>query len=401
MAEFGMSRAGMLTAAVALMALTGCEELTRNTGASSSGGNPNVLRIQEREVEAPEVYSATGPGLWDGRPSLGGIWVAVGEEVAPERVRVTNTENGLIITAALFRQRNLPPGADIQVSSEAAEGLGLEGGIPAILDVVVLRKDTVEIPPVAPAEVVETTPVEERLDAVDEPSVDEEDATTEEVAAETIAALTETPPEAEEAVAEAVLGDPLEEAPMVDAPVEPPAETKKRGFGAALASIFARKPAAAAATTASASAEVAEDATEVLPEAVAIETQALEAAPQQSAAAVLDPVKPVAATPPKPRPAVVAVAAPAAPAEPIAQTNPDGSLVRPFVAVGSFPEQGPASDLILKLESQGIKTKGRRIKDRTGTSFSVFAGPSVTLDDQKALIAKLNSLGYSDVFTSK
>jgi hypothetical protein len=32
--------------------------------------------LAERDVEAPEVFDVTDAGLWDGRPSLGGVWVA-------------------------------------------------------------------------------------------------------------------------------------------------------------------------------------------------------------------------------------------------------------------------------------------------------------------------------------
>ena len=94
----------------------------------------------EREVEAPEVFSVTEDGLWDGRPSLGGIWVAHPDVAEPERVIIRNSANGQSTIGALFRRERENPGPALQVSSDAAEELGMLAGAPAPLSVIALRR---------------------------------------------------------------------------------------------------------------------------------------------------------------------------------------------------------------------------------------------------------------------
>ena len=99
---------------------------------------PNV------DVERPDIFAITDNGLWDGRPSLGGVWVAHPEVTDPERVVIRNTESGREIVGALFRRERENPGPLLQVSSDAAEALGLLPGSPSPLEVVVLRREEVE-----------------------------------------------------------------------------------------------------------------------------------------------------------------------------------------------------------------------------------------------------------------
>ncbi|WP_439655578.1 SPOR domain-containing protein [Sulfitobacter aquimarinus] len=94
----------------------------------------------ERDVEAPEVFSVTGNGLWDGRPSLGGVWVAHPDVTDPERVIIRNQTNGKFVVGALFRRERDIPGPSLQISSDAAEELGILAGAPAKLNVTALRK---------------------------------------------------------------------------------------------------------------------------------------------------------------------------------------------------------------------------------------------------------------------
>lgn len=104
----------------------------------------------ERDVEAPEVFSANEAGLWDGRPSLGGVWVAHPDVQNPERVMIRNTENGKFVVGALFRRERLAPGPQLQLSSDAANELGVLAGAPVQLSVVVLRKERIEVTPPEP-----------------------------------------------------------------------------------------------------------------------------------------------------------------------------------------------------------------------------------------------------------
>ncbi|MCA0962079.1 SPOR domain-containing protein [Salipiger bermudensis] len=95
----------------------------------------------ERDIEAPEVFHATEAGLWDGRPSLGGVWVAHPEVSEPERVIIRNQQNGQFVIGALFRRERQSPGPRLQVSSDAAAALGMLAGAPTNLDVIALRRE--------------------------------------------------------------------------------------------------------------------------------------------------------------------------------------------------------------------------------------------------------------------
>ena len=115
----------------------------------------------ERDVEAPEIFSVTDEGLWDGRPSLGGVWVAHPDVDDPERVIIRNQSNGQFVVGALFRREREMPGPSLQISSDAAVALGILAGAPANLNVTALRKveEQAEATPVSdPAGTVPTVP---------------------------------------------------------------------------------------------------------------------------------------------------------------------------------------------------------------------------------------------------
>ncbi len=101
------------------------------------------LETVERDVEAPEVFQVEEPGLWDGRPSLGGIWVAHPSATDPERVIIRNTSNGKFVVGALFRKERAVPGPALQISSDAAVELGILAGAPANVSVTALRREKV------------------------------------------------------------------------------------------------------------------------------------------------------------------------------------------------------------------------------------------------------------------
>ena len=137
----------MAAAPLALIGLlAGCDEqgqfafptagAGQNTAQAAAPTGPTV----ERDVEAPEVFSVTDEGLWDGRPSLGGVWVAHPDVTDPERVIVRNQTNGKFVVGALFRRERDIPGPSLQISSDAAEELGILAGAPAKLNVTALRK---------------------------------------------------------------------------------------------------------------------------------------------------------------------------------------------------------------------------------------------------------------------
>ncbi len=151
----GMTRppfrcARIVGAAAVAAALSGCAEapfqmpdfVGRALGSPAGDGTAQAVQTAERvdrDVEAPDVFQVTEPGLWDGRPSLGGVWVAHPDVTDPERVIIRNPETGQFVIGALFSRERAAPGPRLQVSSDAAEALGVLAGAPTVLDVTALR----------------------------------------------------------------------------------------------------------------------------------------------------------------------------------------------------------------------------------------------------------------------
>jgi cell division septation protein DedD len=142
-------------AALALLAtLAGCED----SAGTSPDGTPSAPRAAgatsvNRDIERPDVFSVSEPALWDGRPSLGGVWVAYPANVDPERVIIRNISNGNSVVGALFRRERENPGPKIQLSSDAAAALGIVAGSPTEISIVVLRREEVVVDVPEPAAV--------------------------------------------------------------------------------------------------------------------------------------------------------------------------------------------------------------------------------------------------------
>lgn len=123
-------------------------------------------RLVDRDVEAPEVFQVEDTALWDGRPSLGGVWVASPDATDPERVIMRNPENGKFVIGALFRRERENPGPDLQISSDAAAALGFLAGQPGKINVTALRREEAPAttdanePILDAAETVETTAID-------------------------------------------------------------------------------------------------------------------------------------------------------------------------------------------------------------------------------------------------
>ena len=96
-------------------------------------------KFSERDVEAPEVFQKTAKALWDGRPSLGGVWVAHPDNKKPERVIIRNKTNGKFVIGALFNRERSLPGPAFQLSSDAAVALGAEAGTTVEISVTAVR----------------------------------------------------------------------------------------------------------------------------------------------------------------------------------------------------------------------------------------------------------------------
>jgi len=197
----------------AALVLSGCDEsgkfsmesLKTSPDAAGEPAAPAGKAI-ERDVEAPDVFQATEAGLWDGRPSLGGVWVAHPDVVDPERVIIRNTANGNFVVGALFRREREIPGPRLQISSDAAAALGMLAGAPSELNVTALRRETV------PEEAPEPT---QTADAVEAPA-DVSETALDPIAA-AAAAIEESDPEP---TAESATPTPATPAPTGPPPVK-------------------------------------------------------------------------------------------------------------------------------------------------------------------------------------
>ena len=153
-----------LLASAAALALAGCVDSKGGTATAPAGTGSGTkpvatgeapakaqksTRLVDRDVEAPNVFQVTDQALWDGRPSLGGVWVASPDTKDPERVIMRNPANGKFVIGALFRRERDNPGPKLQISSDAAAALGVLAGAPVKLSVTALRRE--EAPEVAPS----------------------------------------------------------------------------------------------------------------------------------------------------------------------------------------------------------------------------------------------------------
>jgi len=165
-----------LIAVLGAMALAGCEDgegpaFLQGSGASGETAAGATSRTVERDVEAPEVFQVTDTGLWDGRPSLGGVWVAHPDVQDPERVIIRNEDNAKFVIGVVYRPERQTPGPKIQVSSDAAETLEMLAGKPARINITALRRETV--PEDGPAEPDAATGTLAAAPAVAETSLDD------------------------------------------------------------------------------------------------------------------------------------------------------------------------------------------------------------------------------------
>lgn len=193
--------------------LTGCEEgggtfdflkPKPQEGGEEVAALATTTKLVERDVEAPDVFQVTESGLWDGRPSLGGVWVAHPDVKEPERVIIRNTANSKFVIGALFKRERENPGPRIQVSSDAADALGMLAGAPSQLNVTALRREQTptDEPAAAPTEdlaaasVVETQsldPVIGAAAAIEEVEATSATATPQAIAVETTTTQPERP----------------------------------------------------------------------------------------------------------------------------------------------------------------------------------------------------------------
>ncbi len=332
----GMARAMLAASALALLA--GCME---NDGAlfksEPAAGGGTSTRLVERDVEAPEVFQATEAGLWDGRPSLGGVWVAHPDVDEPERALIRNTANGKFVIGALFRPSLDRPGPRFQVSSDAAEALSMLAGQPQNLNVTALRREEVPTATADPAPM-ETAP--SATAAAEMPAPEAVQTATLDPVSGASAALDAV--EAAEAPA-AVAAAPVEEAPK-----------KRRWF-------WQKKDTA--------------------------EPEAMAAAPEEAAPA------PVAAPAPQ---AVTSAPLPKPVAAPVAK--PVSKLDKPYLQIGIFSVEQNAQNTAVAMRQAGMIPEVLEQSAKGKTFWRVIVGPATNSEERAVLLKKVKTAGFTDAY---
>jgi hypothetical protein len=136
----------VLSFAFFLMGCTAEENVSQISlsGEGLAAVSPSSSKVIERDIEAPEVFQLTGLGVWDGRPSLGGVWVAHLSAPSAERVIVRNGKSGKFVIGALFRRNDVKDGVPFQISAAAAKVFGVSSGQQIKLNVTALRPHNVK-----------------------------------------------------------------------------------------------------------------------------------------------------------------------------------------------------------------------------------------------------------------
>jgi rare lipoprotein A len=359
--------------------LAACVETSGTAESGSAGATGGSTKVRAgAEVEAPEVFQTTDSALWDGRPSLGGIWVASPDAVDPERVVMFNPATGKTVKGALFKRERDNPGPRLQLSSDAAEALGVLAGMPTEIQVTALRKQ--EVVEETVPEVVAPTEAD-AVAAEAEPAAGAEagkDAAT--VAA---AALDAVDAGAGAGAEVAAAADPAAAAVTAEEP--PKRKTWKEKRAEAKAAREAKKAAEAAA--AAGEAPVAEG-TEA-PTAETAGVAAIESAP-------LDARKPevAAGNDPDPKPAK----AEAAEEDVTAPTDPApveaGGATR-TIQIASFSKEDNANRAVEALSKIGIAARVTKLEKDGKAVWGVVA------TGDQAMLNKIKDAGFADAYFLK
>ncbi len=123
--------------------LAACDPTTFNFPGRAPAQNTEgeAVTIVARDVEAPEVFRETANGRWDGRPTLGGVWISHPNAVQPERAIIRNPANGQFVVGTLFPGQPATENTPFALSSEAARALGIPAGAILPVGVTALRPE--------------------------------------------------------------------------------------------------------------------------------------------------------------------------------------------------------------------------------------------------------------------
>ena len=401
---FGLATTGLLL---------GCVESGGKTGTGDSAGLAAApgKKKSGQEVEAPEVFQATDSALWDGRPSLGGIWVASPDVENPERVVMFNPATGKTVTGALFKRERENPGPKLQLSSDAAEALGILAGAPTEIRVTALRKDAAPeeaVTDAAPADAAASDPAAEPPKEGDAAAiasaalaaVEGDTKAADPAAAPADPAAQDADPTAAAAV---VAGAAAVAADGAEAIVDPTPKKKtwKERRAEAKAAREAKKKAAAEAKAAAAAAAAGT--------AIAPEGEAPTASPDAAAAAAaiapiesapLDARSPDAVAPaetPKSKRKTVGDTAAAAPVEAEAPAPDAPAATGPArpIQVASFSKEDNAKRAAEALAKIGVTATPQK-SDKDGKAVW-----GVVVMGDEAMLKKIKDAGFADAYFLK
>ncbi len=395
--------------------LASCSQGGLQFGASgSTDSTPEPV-----EVRDAAVFQKTENALWDGRPSLGGVWIAHPDATTPERVEIRNEDTGNVIQAALFRRERDFPGPSFQLSSDAAVALRINAGTPTSVTVTALRREPVAAPPPleAAAEVEPATAVEPaedpELPAVDA-AINETLAAEDSVSAEI--ALTAEPdgpaaggsagsmlfgakprntgvnaPGDEPAIASEVLTSGAEADQTAPDAVEP--ET-----GAPAADPFAEpvsRPRAGSAGSMPGNRPTLVDDSGA-PIAVAGSSLEPITATEILAVPLPEPAAEVPATTPE-APTIVETGPEVLPEAGTAASD----LERPYVQVASGSTKANVDELAARLVAAGLAAVVRETTQDGKALFYVVVGPFRSQAELDAGLAQVRGMGYPEAFIAK
>lgn len=366
------AKAGLLS--VSVLALSACNSIELPFGqTASSASSPDLTRpaaaaqsdTNGLEVESPDVFYLEETGLWDGRPSLGGVWVAHPDVTDPERVLVTNLDNGQTVVGALFRRERENHGPEIMVSSDAAAAMSVIAGQPTEFTIVALRPQ--EVPEELDLAVPPPQPAADASEDNDGTALPGEIATS--------------------ALASAAITDAA-------APVEAAADTATTtalDVATLAESAIAETAAPAPAPTATLSADAILADTAAIPASIPAAILAGEAAAAQAVSPLPQPTE-VAELTPEPLPAPEAAAAPT----PELAARED--LTRPYIQVGIFSAEANADTVAGSLRNGGVIPTVLDQSNDERSMFRVVVGPARNAEDRAALLETVQGLGYEDAY---
>ena len=363
----------LLLIAAALGACTEGQELSflqpKDKAEAASPAAQRKADIEERDVEAPEVFAAAEEGLWDGRPSLGGVWVAHPDVTEPERVLIRNPANGKTVIGALFRREREIPGPRLQASSDAAVALGMLAGAPVTLDVVALRREetpivpeTTEAPVGAPDKVVVA---EAAPDEVATPESEADDAA---IASAAVAAIRASSVDTD-LEPDSVTGESADtENAAVTVAIAAP---RKPWFGAKIANnLFGNKR----------KKDVGEPLSAIDPDPQDPTQAASFAAPAVTSGPIDTQAAPAAAP-----------AAPTAPAQ-------KSSLAKPYIQIGIFSIEDNANRTADQIRSQGMVPTVHAQTSNGKEFWRVVVGPARNASERSALLEQIKDTGFTDAY---